>query len=315
MKNEFVLDLTPASYSIICQLSPEEQELPFFLQSLGFFTAGKNYRTKRQGLKSYLLLYTLAGCGQISYRQKTLKLPVNHTAIIDCRQPHDYFTDKSGIQSMISPNQQEEELTDLARAPYWHFLYFHFYGDGIHVFEKMINAHDFSTIHVPGGLEHDFGEHLTTVIEMAEQQTGADQAGSFHLSIALHRLLSYLVLLLKQQKQTSHRQVHYDAVAQAIAFMEQSYSLDLNLDQIAGHVKISKYHFSRIFKEQTGFAPYSWLTEYRIRQAKNDLRYTDQTIAETAWKNGFKDAGQFIRCFRGQTGLTPLQYRYQHYLL
>lgn len=83
--------------------------------------------------------------------------------------------------------------------------------------------------------------------------------------------------------------------------------LDLSvLPQITG---VSAAYLRRIFKKACGTAPAGFVTEQRIRLAKQMLANSHtERIAQIALAAGYKDALYFSRLFKKQTGLSPTEY-------
>ncbi len=80
---------------------------------------------------------------------------------------------------------------------------------------------------------------------------------------------------------------------------------DLTLAELARLTNISPYHFARLFKQSTGFAPHQYVLHYRIVEARRLLQYTDIPVATIAQRVGFSSQSHFTRTFRRATGQTP----------
>ena len=61
-------------------------------------------------------------------------------------------------------------------------------------------------------------------------------------------------------------------VYQIIDYIMQHLDEDLSLDTVSAHFFISKYHFSRIFKEETGESIYSFIKRCKIDQSAIDMK-------------------------------------------
>ena len=88
--------------------------------------------------------------------------------------------------------------------------------------------------------------------------------------------------------------------------------IDINcksLEELAAKSGYSKYHFSRIFKEQTGQSPWEVVTERKLERAKELLLGTFLNIKEIATELGFNHPDYFARLFARHTGVTPKKYR------
>lgn len=93
--------------------------------------------------------------------------------------------------------------------------------------------------------------------------------------------------------------------------IEQHYSEDLSLADLAKSANVSKSECLRCFKQSMGTTPYKYLIEYRLSQAAALLKSTDDTVECIANKVGFRQASSFGKYFREKTGLSPKDYRKQ----
>lgn len=53
---------------------------------------------------------------------------------------------------------------------------------------------------------------------------------------------------------------------------------DVSLAALASEAVLSRLYFCRAFKESTGLSPLGWLRQYRLEQAVNMLRDTDDWV-------------------------------------
>lgn len=92
-------------------------------------------------------------------------------------------------------------------------------------------------------------------------------------------------------------------------YIDVNYGKDISLDSLAGAFHISKSTLCRGFKELTGNSPKKYLALCRLAAAKSLLYNTDMQVGEVATAVGFGDVNNFIRFFKEQTNITPLQFR------
>ncbi|MCC8137722.1 MAG: AraC family transcriptional regulator [Clostridiales bacterium] len=83
----------------------------------------------------------------------------------------------------------------------------------------------------------------------------------------------------------------------------------LSLETVADVAGFSKYHFSRIFKECSGYNFYDYLCLLRIKAAENLLMSKEHSITEVALLSGFSSLSTFNRMFKKKKGCTPSEYR------
>ncbi|GHV73720.1 AraC family transcriptional regulator [Spirochaetia bacterium] len=84
---------------------------------------------------------------------------------------------------------------------------------------------------------------------------------------------------------------------------------EVTLDDAANDAALSKFHFTRFFKEQTGQSFHSYLSMVRVSHAVENLIKTDASITDIAYQCGFSSLKTFNRVFKTYTGKNPSQYR------
>jgi AraC family transcriptional regulator len=99
------------------------------------------------------------------------------------------------------------------------------------------------------------------------------------------------------------------AVEQAINCMWERYSEPLSLTDIARSAILSRFHFSRVFKEATGVSPGQFLTAVRIHQAKRMLLATSMNVADVSVAVGYSSPGSFTNRFTDSVGISPSRFR------
>jgi two-component system response regulator YesN len=86
---------------------------------------------------------------------------------------------------------------------------------------------------------------------------------------------------------------------------------NLSLNEVAAQVSLSPSHFSVVFGQETSTTFKEYLTEVRIKRAKELLRTTTLKSSEIAYQIGYTDPHYFSYVFRKNTGLTPTEFRLQ----
>lgn len=92
-------------------------------------------------------------------------------------------------------------------------------------------------------------------------------------------------------------------------FLDKNYRDKVLLDDIASRFYISKYHLSREFKRVYGITIIDYLTIKRINHAKEQLRFTKDSIENIAADSGYPDASYFNKVFQKIEGMTGSEYR------
>lgn len=94
------------------------------------------------------------------------------------------------------------------------------------------------------------------------------------------------------------------------AYIEENYKdHSLSLKCIADQFGISASYATRFFKNQTGEPLMRYIDCLRMQEAKQLLKTTDLTLKDILYEVGYIDSTNFIRKFKRNEGLTPIQYR------
>jgi AraC family transcriptional regulator len=104
---------------------------------------------------------------------------------------------------------------------------------------------------------------------------------------------------------------HPRAVSEAVRFIQENYSRDVFLSDIAEAVHLSPFHVARLFKQSLGVSPHQYLIQIRVNSARALLwaGSGERSLAEVANAVGFADQSHLTRHFKRILGLTPKQLR------
>jgi AraC-like DNA-binding protein/DNA-binding response OmpR family regulator len=100
-------------------------------------------------------------------------------------------------------------------------------------------------------------------------------------------------------------------VKRAVAYMHQNYTRPLKRWEVAEAVGASENYLSRVFNQELGLSPWDYLNRFRVHQAKELFRRTQDNVKCIAGQVGFKDPKYFSRVFSKLTGLSPSEFRDQ----
>lgn len=85
-------------------------------------------------------------------------------------------------------------------------------------------------------------------------------------------------------------------------------SSELSIDEIAKNLFVNYAHLCFIFKRDAGVTINEYLTEFRIRKAKELFDSGNTLILDVASKVGYADASYFGKCFKKYYGLAPSKF-------
>lgn len=98
-------------------------------------------------------------------------------------------------------------------------------------------------------------------------------------------------------------------VDQSIDFIMQHLDEHLSLDTVADQFHLSKYHFSRIFKEETGESVYAFIKRCKVDQSAIDMKLNPaKTITDIGLDYGYS-ASNYSSIFRKHHDTSPAMFR------
>ena len=98
-------------------------------------------------------------------------------------------------------------------------------------------------------------------------------------------------------------------IEEAMRYIRENYNRDISLDEVSREVNISPYYFSKLFKQETGGNFIEYLTEVRLRNARELLKDSGLSIKEICAESGYSDPNYFSRIFKKYEGVTPSELR------
>jgi AraC-like DNA-binding protein len=101
-------------------------------------------------------------------------------------------------------------------------------------------------------------------------------------------------------------------IRRAIEEIEARHEEPLDVEDLARTARMSRYHFSRVFREETGTSPYQFLLRTRVDRAARLLASGSTNVTEAALAVGFTDLGRFGRAFKALLGRTPSAFLLEH---
>jgi two-component system, response regulator YesN len=115
------------------------------------------------------------------------------------------------------------------------------------------------------------------------------------------------VLVFRDKQNTNQ---YWQVIQQAREYITNHYmDPDLSLNKIAAQVNLSPSHFSVVYSHETGQTFKEYLTEIRIKKAKELLRMTNLKSTEISYQVGYSDPHYFSHVFGKYTGFSPKEFR------
>lgn len=157
----------------------------------------------------------------------------------------------------------------------------------------------------------DYGQ-LISLFQNIQKEIASFKYNDTHLM----RALLYQVLVLLNRKFVSSYAIvdkklvnrHVDAFVQLV---EANHHRQRTVAYYAERLHLTSEHLSSLVKAYLGLSAKRYILNRNILDAKRMLKYTDMGIDEIASCLNYESTSFFIRTFREQTQLSPLQFRKQ----
>ena len=91
--------------------------------------------------------------------------------------------------------------------------------------------------------------------------------------------------------------------------MSEKLGEELELDDVAREAGLSRPHFYKLFRKQTGLTPNLFLNTLRMERAIDSLTSTDKSVTDIGFDLGFSSQASFTRFFTSNVGIAPSDYR------
>lgn len=233
---------------------------------------------------SYVLLqYTISGKGSFQTPDRT-------------------YPQQTGDLFLVQvPGDSQYSLPD--NSEYWDVLYLEFSSECLPLL-----------YHIHQSCGPAFHLEASSTLPEQMKQLYADAISNQLASVFDNSKSAYAFLLDLADYALEHPALSSPRVTLAKNYLDSHYyTTDLNLDEVADAVGLSKYHLCREFNHLYGISPGKYLANLRLQKSCALLLQSRQhTIAEIASLVGFSNDNYFCKVFRKAFGTTPTQYRLQN---
>jgi AraC family transcriptional regulator len=98
-------------------------------------------------------------------------------------------------------------------------------------------------------------------------------------------------------------------VKRVTSYMRENVHQDIGVQELAGLVGLSRFHFCTAFRLATGRTPYESLTWHRMNRARILLADPALRVIDVALAVGYHTPSAFAASFRRAVGVTPTEFR------
>lgn len=234
----------------------------------------------RQEQDVIIFQYTLRGFGHIRIKNKTYTLKPGKAFFIKVPSNHRYY---------LPQNSKN-----------WEFIHLTLFG------EETIRLYNAITEKAGHILDLNISETpITHILNLLKNASDNKIHDAYETSALAYSFL----MTLQQHNQSQKNMLYPDSIAQATYFIKNHYNFPITLDDIVNSSGLSKYHFTRLFRDTVGLTPIKYLAEIRINKAIELLKDQSLKVEDIALKVGFANSNYFCKVFRSSIGIPPGEYR------
>ena len=145
-------------------------------------------------------------------------------------------------------------------------------------------------------------EPLKATLQAYEKAAGDERFGAQAMR---DTLMMQILIQVGRMSAASAPEAAFDPkIAAALSYINEHLSEELTVDILAEQVYLSRYHFMRLFKAQTGSTAHAYVRQKRLLLAARLIR-EGVPVGKAAADCGFGDYSAFHRAFRESFGLSP----------
>ena len=261
---------TPSEYA---------RRMLFYMSTCGYYYTNYDYRIEREDYHNYMLFYICDGRLSLRSGSQTMVASAGQVGFLNFHEPHEYHT--------IGNTE---------------FVWLHLDGS---------NTADFyqQAVQMHGGFVFDtpYAEQIKNgIYEIVFAFRNEQTLSEVRLSQKLYTLLTAMVDTASQEAGQTEEN---DTVSKAMHFIQEQYMNPISLLDVATHVNMSQFHFSRLFKKDCGYSPHEYLILTRLNRAKHLLKTTGLPVKVIAQKVGYQNVSSFTNAFTDRVGISPTLFR------
>lgn len=259
--------------------SQTAKRLYFYPISAGHFFCNEDYHLIRKNYNSLLITHIIDGAFTFIKDGRPFTAHAGDTAVLNCYEPHEYYTDS-----------------------YFESIWIHAAGANCLDFYSEIEKNEGNIVKCTDA------EHVKKMLFRIFYSISLDAPPSERsMSLDIYKLFIDLMnpMRMKSKGENNYEESIHDIKEYILDHLNEN----LTVKALAESMHMSTSHFSRIFKQQTGFAPYDYVLICRLNKAKYYLQKTDMSVTQIAFETGFNSESNFIYFFTSNTGLSPGKFR------
>src|SRR5690554_1044833 len=246
----------------------------------GHYVDAIGHQVKRQKHTDYLLIFCHRGRGHFRTNHIQGELKAGQLLLLPSGEAHAYAA------SVDQP---------------WSIYWAHFQGSAATACMDFLEL----SLSQPVLTLSRWRQLIPVVTDLLNLQT---QRHQFTAAVVAASLLQRIIAELPCLTPVAQAPAEFDLAALE-RFMYDNSHRDLSLDDFAQFAGLSRFHFSKKFKQFAGTSPMRYFNQIRVKLACQLLDNSTDSIRQISQQLGFEDPYYFSRLFKKTMGISPQYYR------
>lgn len=270
-----------SDYFLFTSDSNRYKEMPLALDGMGLYHIQEPV-IRARGIKLYQWVQSIEGCGRVQVGRQSYLVPKGYGMYIPPGTIHEYYAvDGEWMTNFLCFNGKlaKEIMETLGFS------------------EFMVHAL----------------ANPQLIIDREQEIYDLYQSQRPQKAYEASKMLYQLVMDLALNVTDSALSFQEDAnpkILQAARYMEEHFSEQITLADVAEAVGLSREYFCSVFKKTVGTTAMEYLLIIRMGHAKTFLlQYPEKKVKEIAEMTGFADCSYFCSVFKKQEHYTPAEFR------
>lgn len=250
------------------------------------------------------LYYVTDGTAKIELPSGVYTLLPSHLYYIPAYTMHSYVCDSPFSHYYI--HIYEDQTAGMGLLDDWN-LPFEVSADAmdLELVKRLCYINPFLKLQQSDPTVYDNHQTLMSNLQLNMRRPFSDKVESRGiLFILISRFLKYA---------TPKTEVKDDRIYDSLAYIRKNLHEQIDVYQLAERACMSKDHFIRLFRRETGDTPNAYVIQRKMERAELMLVTTDNSVKSIASALGYDDYSYFNRVFKKNAGITPQQYREKHF--
>lgn len=173
------------------------------------------------------------------------------------------------------------------------------------LFDKIVNNKESLNFQLPPS---ELQKIVNTVLSIRSQKI-EKQKKVFNCKIIVNSLFNFVI-----DNMFSYVKNFPDWFTDFLFVLSNPYIYNTDVKNLATFTPYSYSRLSTLFKEKTGRTIIEYITNVKMKCAQELLKASDLSVKEIAIKLNYDSISHFVRTFKKEYNITPIEYRKLHYI-